>query len=96
MRFTPRAASTASAQHARMRPSAPGAVTFSPWSARGRFAQPRLPRVVPSSQPTALSRHQPRQQVIDGTMIKIYAWYDNEYGYSCRMVDLAKYVAERM
>ncbi|GLI67847.1 hypothetical protein VaNZ11_012137 [Volvox africanus] len=35
-------------------------------------------------------------QVIDGTMVKIYAWYDNEYGYSCRMVDLAKYVAGRM
>lgn len=39
--------------------------------------------------------HTPRQ-VIDGTMVKIYAWYDNEYGYSCRMVDLAKYVAERL
>ncbi|PNW81397.1 hypothetical protein CHLRE_07g354200v5 [Chlamydomonas reinhardtii] len=35
-------------------------------------------------------------QVIDGTMVKIYAWYDNEYGYSCRMVDLAKIVAAKM
>lgn len=33
-------------------------------------------------------------QVIDGTMLKIYAWYDNEYGYSCRMVDLAAHVAK--
>ena len=32
-------------------------------------------------------------QVIDGTMVKIYAWYDNEYGYSCRLVDVAKHVA---
>lgn len=27
-------------------------------------------------------------------MLKIYAWYDNEYGYSCRMVDLAAHVAK--
>jgi glyceraldehyde 3-phosphate dehydrogenase len=32
-------------------------------------------------------------QVIDGTMVKIYAWYDNEWGYSCRLVDLAALVA---
>ena len=30
--------------------------------------------------------------VTDGTMLKIYAWYDNEVGYSCRMVDLANIV----
>ena len=35
-------------------------------------------------------------QVIDGTMVKIYAWYDNEMGYSCRMVDIAKMVASHM
>ena len=27
--------------------------------------------------------------VTDGTLLKVYAWYDNEMGYSCRMVDLA-------
>lgn len=26
--------------------------------------------------------------VTDGTMLKVYAWYDNEMGYACRMVDL--------
>jgi glyceraldehyde 3-phosphate dehydrogenase len=31
--------------------------------------------------------------VINGTQLKIYAWYDNEWGYSCRMADLACYVA---
>ena len=30
--------------------------------------------------------------VTDGTMLKVYAWYDNEMGYSCRMVDLACYM----
>jgi glyceraldehyde 3-phosphate dehydrogenase len=32
-------------------------------------------------------------QVVDGTLVKVYAWYDNEMGYSARMVDLAKIVA---
>jgi hypothetical protein len=30
--------------------------------------------------------------VTDGTLLKIYAWYDNEVGYACRMVDLADIV----
>lgn len=31
---------------------------------------------------------------VKGTMVKIVAWYDNEWGYSCRMRDLALYVAQ--
>lgn len=31
----------------------------------------------------------PSTLVTDGTLLKVYAWYDNEMGYSCRMVDLA-------
>ena len=31
--------------------------------------------------------------VIDGTQVKIYAWYDNEWGYVCRMMDLTQKVA---
>jgi glyceraldehyde 3-phosphate dehydrogenase len=27
--------------------------------------------------------------VTDGTLLKVYAWYDNEMGYACRMVDIA-------
>lgn len=34
--------------------------------------------------------------VTDGTALKLYAWYDNEMGYACRMVDLAVIVAERL
>lgn len=30
--------------------------------------------------------------VTDGTLLKVYAWYDNELGYVCRMVDLANIV----
>ena len=31
--------------------------------------------------------------VINGTQIKVYGWYDNEWGYSSRMADLACHVA---
>lgn len=32
--------------------------------------------------------------VTGGTMLKVYAWYDNEMGYACRMVDLACHMGE--
>ena len=34
-------------------------------------------------------------QVIDGTRVKIYAWYDNEFGYSKRMAELCHIVAAK-
>ena len=37
----------------------------------------------------------PSTMVTDGTLLKIYAWYDNEMGYACRMVDLANIVIDR-
>jgi glyceraldehyde 3-phosphate dehydrogenase len=36
----------------------------------------------------------PSTMVTDGTLLKVYAWYDNEVGYACRMVDLADIVLE--
>ena len=46
----------------------------------------------------------PHSAIIDGlsTMVigdrkvKVLAWYDNEWGYSCRVVDLTKYVAQKL
>ena len=35
----------------------------------------------------------PSTMVIGGNMVKVLAWYDNEWGYSCRLGDLAAYVA---
>ncbi|MBT4384465.1 type I glyceraldehyde-3-phosphate dehydrogenase [Candidatus Peregrinibacteria bacterium] len=34
-------------------------------------------------------------KVIDGNMAKILSWYDNEWGYSCRCLDLVEYMAEQ-
>ncbi|MDD5051937.1 MAG: type I glyceraldehyde-3-phosphate dehydrogenase [Sulfuricurvum sp.] len=33
-------------------------------------------------------------QVIDGNLIKIMAWYDNEWGYSNRLIEMALYITE--
>ncbi len=33
--------------------------------------------------------------VVGGNLIKVIAWYDNEWGYSCRLVEMAKLIAEK-
>lgn len=38
----------------------------------------------------------PSTMVVNGTQVKIYAWYDNEWGYACRLADIARMVAGRM
>ena len=46
----------------------------------------------------------PRSSIVDGLstmvleddMVKVVSWYDNEWGYSCRTVDLVNYVAKFM
>jgi glyceraldehyde 3-phosphate dehydrogenase len=37
----------------------------------------------------------PSTLVTDGTLLKVYAWYDNEMGYACRMVDLACHLEQQ-
>jgi glyceraldehyde 3-phosphate dehydrogenase len=37
----------------------------------------------------------PSTMVIGGNMVKVLAWYDNEWGYSCRLADLAVFIAEK-
>src|ERR1035437_387438 len=34
-------------------------------------------------------------KVIGGTCVKVLSWYDNEWGYSCRVRDLVKYIADK-
>ena len=34
--------------------------------------------------------------VLGGNFVKVIAWYDNEWGYSCRVADLTKFVADRL
>jgi glyceraldehyde 3-phosphate dehydrogenase len=37
----------------------------------------------------------PLTNVLDGNMVKVVAWYDNEWGYSCRVADLANFLASQ-
>ena len=47
-------------------------------------------------------RQDPRSSIVDGlstmvigeTMVKVIAWYDNEWGYACRVADLVALVCE--
>ena len=39
-----------------------------------------------------LIHRRPLTSVIDGTQVKVVAWYDNEWGYATRMVELAERV----
>jgi glyceraldehyde 3-phosphate dehydrogenase len=33
-------------------------------------------------------------KMVDGNLVKVLAWYDNEWGYSCRLRDLIKYISK--
>jgi glyceraldehyde 3-phosphate dehydrogenase len=34
--------------------------------------------------------------MVNGNLVKVFSWYDNEWGYSCRLVDLVAKIAETM
>jgi glyceraldehyde 3-phosphate dehydrogenase len=34
-------------------------------------------------------------KVLDGNLLKIVAWYDNEWGYSCRVIDLIAFLVKK-
>ena len=34
-------------------------------------------------------------KVLDGNLLKVVAWYDNEWGYSSRVVDLMKFLVDK-
>ena len=34
--------------------------------------------------------------VIENNLVKVVSWYDNEWGYSNRLADLTKYIADRL
>ncbi len=33
--------------------------------------------------------------VVDNNLVKLFAWYDNEWGYTCRVIDLIEYMVKK-
>jgi glyceraldehyde 3-phosphate dehydrogenase len=57
------------------------------------YCQEELVSMDFKSNPASSIVDEPSTMAIAGNMIKVLAWYDNEWGYSCRLADLAAYVA---
>ena len=38
----------------------------------------------------------PTNMVVGGTLVKVLAWYDNEWGYSCRVANLADLISRSL
>jgi glyceraldehyde 3-phosphate dehydrogenase len=45
--------------------------------------------------PHSASLDAPYTKVMDGDFVKVLAWYDNEWGYSSRCVDLLRFIAKK-
>ena len=45
--------------------------------------------------PYSATLDSPLTTVMDKRMVKVFAWYDNEWGYSCRLRDLVKFLAQQ-
>ena len=59
-------------------------------------ATSRSSRPTSAATPAARSSTSPSNMVLGGNFVKVIAWYDNEWGYSCRVADLTKFVADRL
>jgi len=71
-------------------------------AAKGRFkdiifyCEEELVSVDFTSSPFSSIFDAPLTNVIDGNLIKVFAWYDNEMGFACRMRDLAIYIGKQL
>ena len=59
------------------------------------FCQEELVSIDFKGNPASSIVDAPSTMVVANNMVKVLAWYDNEWGYSCRLADLAAYVADK-
>jgi glyceraldehyde 3-phosphate dehydrogenase len=71
-----------------------------------RWSEERIPEILGYTEEPLVSsdlKGDPRSSifsaldtlVVGGNLVKVVSWYDNEWGYACRVADLARYMAER-
>lgn len=60
------------------------------------YCEEELVSVDFTSSPYSSILDAPLTNVLDGNFVKVFAWYDNESGYSCRMRDLALYLGKKL
>ncbi|MCS7235483.1 MAG: type I glyceraldehyde-3-phosphate dehydrogenase [Armatimonadota bacterium] len=71
-----------------------------------RWAEERIPEILGYTEEPLVSsdlKGDPRSSifsaldtlVVGGNLVKVVSWYDNEWGYACRVADLGRYMAER-
>jgi len=59
------------------------------------YCQEELVSMDFKSNPASSIVDAPSTMVIGGNMVKVLAWYDNEWGYSCRLADLTAYIVDK-
>ncbi len=60
------------------------------------YCEEELVSVDFTSSPYSAIFDAPLTKVLDGNFVKVFAWYDNESGYSCRMRDLAVFIGKKL
>ena len=60
-----------------------------------KYSEAPIVSVDPNGDPHSATLDAPLTIVSDRRMVKVLAWYDNEWGYSCRVRDLIKFLASK-
>ncbi len=71
------------------------AASDGPLSGILQYCQEELVSIDFKGNPASSIVDAPSTMVIGDNMVKVIAWYDNEWGYSCRLADLAAYIADK-
>jgi glyceraldehyde 3-phosphate dehydrogenase len=60
-----------------------------------QYSEAPIVSVDQNGDPHSATLDAPLTMVLEHRMVKVIAWYDNEWGYSCRVRDLIKFIAAK-